>query len=181
MPEEYRPILVFYVLDRKSIELEEPAIRQYAEDNGYDVLIWGGVGPDRLEIISVDNAMVISDIQEWIESTPEILGEELLIIAKEKSYFEGTRERPDLIALDKAGNVVVIELKRDDSGQNTEWQAIKYASYWSNFKANDIIEVFTDYLKKKRKAISESEEIDAGQRILEFIDDEGEDFLAIVD
>ena len=60
------------------------------------------------------------DIQEWIESTPEILGEKLLIIAKEKSAFHGTRERPDLIAIDKSGNIVVIELKRDDSGSNID-------------------------------------------------------------
>ena len=111
------------------------------------------------------------DIQEWIESTPEVLGEELLIIAKEKSYFEGTRERPDLIALDKMGNVVVIELKRDDSGLNTEWQAIKYASYWSKFKLDDIIEVYTDYLKRKAKVSSESEEDVASQKITEFVND----------
>lgn len=111
------------------------------------------------------------DIQEWVESTPEVLGEELLVIAKEKSYFEGTRERPDLIALDKAGNVVVIELKRDDSGQNTEWQAIKYASYWSQFKVNDIIEVFTDYLKRKGEVSTESDEDYASQRIIEFVND----------
>jgi hypothetical protein len=112
------------------------------------------------------------DIQEWIESTPEVLGEELLIIAKEKSYFEGTRERPDLIALDKMGNVVVIELKRDDSGVNTEWQAIKYASYWSRFKVNDIIEVYADYLKRKGEVSSESEEDVASQRIIEFVNDD---------
>ena len=112
------------------------------------------------------------DIQEWIESTPEVLGEELLIIAKEKSYFEGTRERPDLIALDKAGNVVVIELKRDDSGENTEWQAIKYASYWSKFTVNDIIEVFADYLKRRDKASGESDEDIASQGILEFINED---------
>lgn len=111
------------------------------------------------------------DIQEWVESTPEVLGEELLIIAKEKSYFEGTRERPDLIALDKAGNVVVIELKRDDSGQNTEWQAIKYASYWSKFKVNNIIEVFTDYLKGRDEVSAESDEEYASQKIIEFVND----------
>jgi len=111
------------------------------------------------------------DIQEWIESTPEVLGEELLVIAKEKSYFEGTKERPDLIALDKAGNVVVIELKRDDSGQDTEWQAIKYASYWSKFKVDNIIEVFADYLKIKEGSSTESEEDIASQRIIEFVDD----------
>lgn len=111
------------------------------------------------------------DIQEWIESTPEVLGEELLIIAKEKSYFEGTRERPDLIALDKMGNVVVIELKRDDSGLNIEWQAMKYASYWSKFKVNDIIEVYADHLKRKAEVSSESEEGIASQRIIEFVND----------
>ena len=50
------------------------------------------------------------DIQEWVEKHPKILGEELLIIGKELSFFSDTRERPDLIAVDKAGNVVVIEL-----------------------------------------------------------------------
>ncbi len=115
------------------------------------------------------------DIQEWIESTPEVLGEKLLIIAKEKSYFEGTRERPDLIALDKVGNVVVIELKRDDSGQSMEWQAIKYASYWSKFKMNKIIEVFADYLQKSGETGTESDEDNVSQRILEFIDDDNLD------
>lgn len=111
------------------------------------------------------------DIQEWVETTPEVLGEELLIIAKEKSYFAGTRERPDLIALDKAGNIVVIELKRDDSGENTEWQAIKYASYWSKFKVKDIIEVFADYLKRRDERGSELDEANASQKIVEFVDD----------
>ncbi len=111
------------------------------------------------------------DIQEWIESTPEVLGEELLIIAKERSYFKGTRERPDLIALDKAGNVVVIELKRDDSGQNTEWQAIKYASYWSRFKVSDIIEVFNDYLIAKEEKVTSEQDDYATQRIIEFVND----------
>ena len=119
------------------------------------------------------------DIQEWIESTPEVLGEELLIIAKEKSYFEGTRERPDLIALDKAGNVVIVELKRDDSGQNTEWQAIKYASYWSKFKVNDIIEIFAEYLKRGNKSGNEADEDDASQRILEFINEDTLDNINI--
>jgi len=115
------------------------------------------------------------DIQEWIESTPEVLGEELLIIAKEQSYFEGTKERPDLVALDKMGNVVVIELKRDDSGHNVEWQAIKYASYWSKFKANDIIEVFTNYLRSRGEVKDESEDDTVIQRIMEFINDDNLD------
>lgn len=111
------------------------------------------------------------DIQEWIESTPEILGEELLIIAKEKTYFDKTRERPDLIAIDKGGNIVVIELKRDDSGENLEWQAIKYASYWSKFRRTEIFEVYKDYLEKNSNE-NEIDEESVAANILDFIDED---------
>ena len=65
------------------------------------------------------------DIQEWIADNPRILGDDLLIVAKEFSGFDGTRERLDLLAVDRSGELVVIELKRDDSGSDTHWQAIK--------------------------------------------------------
>ena len=110
------------------------------------------------------------DIQEWVESTPSILGEDLLIIAKESSCFDGTRERPDLIALDKSGNVVIIELKRDDSGVNLEWQAIKYASYWSRFKPSDIARVYDEYLKRSSEG-NDVTESHAEANIVDFIDE----------
>ncbi len=61
------------------------------------------------------------DIQEWVEKMPSILGEELLIIAKEYILPSGTRL--DLLAIDRLANLVVIELKRDDSGCAVDWQA----------------------------------------------------------
>lgn len=84
------------------------------------------------------------DIQEWIEKTPEILGEPLLIIAKE--YELPTRTRLDLLAIDKEANLVIIELKRDDSGSSVDWQSIKYASYCSNFTYDEIINIYAEYL-----------------------------------
>ena len=88
------------------------------------------------------------DIQEWVESNPQILGEELLIISKDLTFFDETKERPDLIAIDANGNIVIIELKRDDSGSNLEWQAIKYASYLSKFSLNDILNLYEKYLNR---------------------------------
>ena len=76
------------------------------------------------------------DIEEWIEKTPSILGEELLVIGKEVTLSSG--KRLDLLCVDKSAALVVVELKRDDSGQSVEWQAIKYASYCSNFTAEEI-------------------------------------------
>jgi len=102
------------------------------------------------------------DIEEWIEKTPEILGEDLLIIYKELILPSGIRL--DLLAIDKKANLVIIELKRDDSGRNLEWQSIKYVSYCSNFLVEDIFKYYAEYL--------ESDEDDAQLIIEEFIDEE---------
>jgi len=111
------------------------------------------------------------DIQEWVESSPEILGEDLLIIAKEFSGFEGTRERADLVALDKHGNIVIIELKRDHSGNDVYLQAIKYASYWSRFKKDHILATYFDYLSKQADLDQDNlNEDSVSQMILEFLD-----------
>ena len=85
------------------------------------------------------------DIQEWIAANPGILGEDLLIIGKEFSGFDRTDERLDLLAVDVDGKLVVIELKRDDTGADAHWQAIKYASYLHRAGAEDIIRMFADY------------------------------------
>ena len=100
------------------------------------------------------------DIQEWIEKTPEILGEEFLIIGKEVILPSG--KRLDLLAIDKEAVLVIIELKRDDSGEAVEWQAIKYASYCANFLPDEIYGQFANYL-----GVSEPE---AKRTVEEFID-----------
>ena len=85
------------------------------------------------------------DIQEWVANNPGILGEGLLIIGKEFSGFDRTNERLDLLAVDKDGKLVVIELKRDDTGADAHWQAIKYASYLHRVDTDRIIEILAGY------------------------------------
>ena len=87
------------------------------------------------------------DIQEWVATNPGILGDDLLIIGKEFSGFDLTNERLDLLAVDSDGKLAIIELKRDDTGADAHWQAIKYASYFQRASAEDIIRIMADYEK----------------------------------
>ena len=87
-------------------------------------------------------------LQEWICNNPSCLNEELLIIQKEFSGFYDTSERLDLLAVDKQGNLVIIENKLDDTGRDVTWQVLKYASYCSTLNSGQIITIFTDYLSK---------------------------------
>ena len=85
-----------------------------------------------------------------------------MIIYKELLLPSGIRL--DLLAIDKKANLVIIELKRDDSGTNVEWQAIKYTSYCSNFLQEEIFKYYAEYLQ--------SDEGEAQLKIEEFIDEE---------
>lgn len=87
-------------------------------------------------------------LQEWLADNPSALGEDLLIIQKEFSGFNETNERLDLLAIDKLGNLVIIENKLDDSGRDVTWQSLKYASYCSSLSKEHIKDIFQDYLNK---------------------------------
>src|SRR5690554_1682770 len=102
-------------------------------------------------------------LQEWIAKQPDVLGEDLLIIQKEFSGFDATHERLDLLALDKQGNLVIIENKLDDSGRDVTWQVLKYASYCLSLSTDDITKIFNTYLgdnsaKEKFEDFFESED-----------------------
>ena len=103
------------------------------------------------------------DIEEWIKKDPEILKEELLIIGEQEHTPSG--RRPDLVALDKEGNLVIIELKRDDSGRDVHWQAITYAARMSELDPDNIVKQFELFLKD----INENSR-EAKQQINEFIE-----------
>lgn len=105
-------------------------------------------------------------LQEWIDKNPNILGEELLIIQKEFSGFSDTSERLDLLALDKQGNLVLIENKLDDSGKDVVWQALKYASYCESVSKSEIKEMYQKYLSQK------GIDIKADENIADFLEQE---------
>ena len=103
-------------------------------------------------------------LQEWLVRTPNVLGEELLIVQKEFDGFADTRERLDLLALDKEGRLVVVENKLDDSGRDVVWQALKYVAYCSSLKKAEIVEIFQNYLNRW------SDGADAVANLCDFLD-----------
>ena len=110
-------------------------------------------------------------LQEWIAKNPDVLGEELLIIQKEFQGFNDTKERLDLLALDKEGGLVVIENKLDDTGKDVVWQGLKYTSYCSTLTNDQIIKIFQEYLDSNGGG-------DAKENILDFLErDSDEDLL----
>ena len=113
-------------------------------------------------------------LQEWLAHQPDALGEELLIIQKEFDGFDDTRERLDLLALDRDGNLVIIENKLDDSGRDVVWQVLKYASYCASLTKGQIVEIYQQYLNRYEPVIDEVDLLNtpasAVERLCAFLD-----------
>ena len=68
-------------------------------------------------------------LENWLEKNPESVLEdkELLIIGRQVATDLG--KSIDLLGLDRAGNVVVVELKRNQTPRETIAQALEYAAF----------------------------------------------------
>ena len=89
------------------------------------------------------------DIQEWVIACPQLLGEELLVITSEFDRFDKTSERLDILAIDRKGKLVIVELKRTAIGTKAELQALRYAAYCSTPVIDDIVDLHSSYLQRR--------------------------------
>ena len=108
-----------------------------------------------------------SDLQRILRDQPEVLEEGLLIISEEFGNWQDSNRRIDLLALDATGRLVVIELKRGETGEHMDLQAIRYAAMVSTITLQQAIDTHQDYLNKL------GFEEDAEERIREHLENNG--------
>lgn len=116
-------------------------------------------------------------LQSALKEQIDIIAPNCLVIAEEFSEWSESQRRIDLLAVDKQANVVVIELKRNETGEFMELQAIRYASMVSTLTFQKATEIFQKYLDLK------SLEEDAETKLLEFLgwdEAKAEDFASDV-
>jgi len=85
------------------------------------------------------------DLESWIASNPSVIEQGLVIIGRQVHTESGPL---DLLALDRAGNTVIIELKRDKLPREVLAQAIDYASDLSGWDIDQINEACLKFTQK---------------------------------
>lgn len=115
-----------------------------------------------------------NDLQRFFRDRVEIIAPNTLVISEEFGYWDDSRRRVDLLAIDNNANLVVIELKRTDDGGHMELQAIRYAAMVSTITFAKAVEIFSEYLNRR------GDNRDASKTLLDFLswDEPDEDAFA---
>ena len=104
------------------------------------------------------------DLQRIVRDQPEVIEDGLFVIAEEFSNWADSGRSIDLLGIGEDRNLVIVELKRGDTGEHMELQAIRYAAMAANMTFRQIVDAHRDYLQMR--GIDE----DAQDRIHQFLD-----------
>ena len=100
-----------------------------------------------------------SDLQAALRDKITVISPDTLVISEEFSEWTEGARRIDLLGIDKQANLVVIELKRDDTGSHMELQALRYAAMVSTLTFKRAVEIYQQYLEKRCIGKNAEEEI----------------------
>ena len=99
-----------------------------------------------------EGVMERADLQRLLRDKPKVLEKGLLIISEEFGNWEDSNRRIDLLGLDADGRLVVIELKRGETGEHMDLQAIRYAAMVANMTYQQAVDTFQSYLEGRAAA-----------------------------
>lgn len=106
-------------------------------------------GCNRLQVTSVFDE---SRLEEILEKDISIASPNWMVIGRQVKTIHGYFI--DLLAIDRDGGLVVLELKRDKTPRDVVAQVIDYASWVETLGDEDIAEIFTEYTKKYKPELA---------------------------
>jgi hypothetical protein len=88
-------------------------------------------------------------LEDWIDADIEIVTDDVLLIGRQVLTSYGTKI--DLLGIDAYGNLVIIELKRNQTLRETVAQGIEYAAWASKCLYDEILEIAANRFGSKDK------------------------------
>jgi hypothetical protein len=85
-------------------------------------------------------------LEQWIADDVSLLGLDILIIGRQVRTPSGGRI--DLLAIDRQGDILLLELKRDRTPREVVAQALDYASWVAELPPSQVEDIAKDFLKR---------------------------------
>ncbi len=88
------------------------------------------------------------DLQRMLREDITVLDEGLKVVAEEFGDWVDSNRRIDLLCIDKAANLVVVELKRTEDGGHMELQALRYAAMVARMTFEQLVDTYARFTNR---------------------------------
>lgn len=129
----------------------------------------GGLEAVQPTTFAAEHVLERADLQRALRARIEVIGEDLLVVAEEFGDFAGVNRRIDLLAVDRTGELVVIELKRTEDGGHMDLQSLRYAAMVSTMTFDQLADTYERHLKQEEPSASP----DARAKLADFLEEAG--------
>lgn len=135
-------------------------------DMPQDVKIWE-IQNNILKKIEKSKLPLEKYLEDWLEKDISIISEDLLVIGRQVETDFG--KAIDLLCLNSNGDVVIVELKRDETSREVISQVLDYASWVKDLSYERIVEIANNYLCKNKRELHEDENLYKNGDLLESV------------
>ncbi|MEM2095942.1 MAG: endonuclease NucS [Candidatus Caldarchaeum sp.] len=87
-------------------------------------------------------------LEEWLENNISIISDDLLVIGRQVKTAFG--KYIDLLCIKRNGDLVIVELKRDEAPKEAIAQILEYASWVDDLSYDEVVDIANNYLKDKK-------------------------------
>jgi Endonuclease NucS len=117
------------------------------------------LAPIQSTSFEVEGILERRDLQQMLRENIDVISPKTLVIAEEFSDWEETKSRLDLLGVDENANLVVIELKRTETGNYMELQAVRYAAMLSTLTFDKTVQIYEEFLRKTQQTKNARQEL----------------------
>jgi hypothetical protein len=107
-----------------------------------------GAAAETLEPVAFQGRIDELTLERHIAAQPALVGEPLLVLGRQLAEFEEDKDRLDVLAIDKDGEIVLIELKVTDDFRVTDLQALAYAGAYATRETEDLARTLRRHLER---------------------------------
>jgi RecB family endonuclease NucS len=94
-------------------------------------------------------------LEDWIENNPASLLDDQALLPIGRQVLTNLGSYIDLLCLDREGNAVVVELKRDRTPRDTLAQALEYASFIADLDSDQMESILRTYTNDEVTSLAE--------------------------
>ena len=113
-----------------------------------DMKLWQIEGDAPPKPVDADRLNLESRLEAWLHDDVSLISDDLLVIGKQVGTAFGGKI--DLLALDSAANLVVLELKKGQTPREVVAQALDYASWVHFLEYDDVIDIASEHFGNRR-------------------------------